>query len=66
MDIASRSGALDDLFEAYDDASTTLDRLKAGRLEADPAMVDEYRKLSLDIESDVLEAILSPRFGPLR
>ncbi|OOO19720.1 hypothetical protein BTE56_13390 [Agrobacterium pusense] len=45
------------LFEAYDEASSTLERLRS-QSEASSAMLEEYLRICDDIESDVIRLCL--------
>lgn len=51
--------ALEALCEAYEDATTTLERLLRKVNAGEEGLVDEYRSVCLDLESDVRNRCLS-------
>jgi hypothetical protein len=60
--IAAKSPALDDLFEAYDDASIALERFQRDQ---NARWILEYEIISSEIETDVIQTLLRERFdGP--
>jgi hypothetical protein len=58
--LAARSRRLDDLFEAYEEASRTLERL---RKEDDVVLAKEYDTVCSDIEADVIRYVLQGSAG---
>lgn len=58
--LAARSRRLDDLFEAYEEASRTLERL---RKESNLALANEYDTVCSDIEADVIRYVLQGSAG---
>jgi hypothetical protein len=58
--LATRS-ALSDLLEAYDEATSMLDRLERGQTEDDGRLLEEYRTIREEIESDVIRYCLEHR-----
>lgn len=60
--VAAKSPALDDLLEAYDEASVALERFQRER---NVSQIAEYENICSGVESDVIEHLLSGRFdGP--
>ncbi len=57
--VAAKSPALDDLFEAYDDASIALERF---RRDGNVTRIAEYDGICSGIENDVIQNLLSARF----
>jgi hypothetical protein len=57
--LATRPSSLDDLFEAYEDAAATLDRLQQRCDRRDAALIEEYLDLCSAIEADVETYVLS-------
>lgn len=60
--VAAKSPALDDLFEAYDEALTALERFQR---DGNVTRIAEYESICSGIENDVIQNLLSERFtGP--
>lgn len=53
--LAARSRKLDDLFEAYDDAASALDRFQRSN---DTQLVAEYHRVCCEIEADIIQHVL--------
>jgi hypothetical protein len=56
--LATRPSPLDDLFEAYEDAAATLDRLQQRCDRRDAALIEEYLDLCGAIEADIQTYVL--------
>lgn len=56
--LAAKSSSLNDLFEAYEDASTTLERMSRDRTREECPLMDEYETVCAEIESDVIHYVL--------
>lgn len=56
--IAARQTSLLDLCEAYDEATAMLDRLERGQAEDFGGLLQEYRTLCSEIETDVIQYCL--------
>lgn len=48
-----KDGGLERLCEAYEDATVTLDRLQKDTRDGEDGLVDEYRSLCLELETDI-------------
>ncbi|MBB3442365.1 MULTISPECIES: hypothetical protein [unclassified Rhizobium] len=59
--LASKSRSLNDLFEAYEEASLTLERLMRQQGEEHCPMVVEYETICAEIESDIIQYVLEHR-----
>ncbi|TXI11962.1 MAG: hypothetical protein E6Q76_01750 [Rhizobium sp.] len=59
--LAARSGQLDDLFEAYEEASHALERFR--REDRGSRLVEEYETVCRDIEADIIQHILQSGSG---
>ncbi|MBD9448244.1 MULTISPECIES: hypothetical protein [unclassified Rhizobium] len=53
--IGEKSESLGSLCEAYEDASSTLDRLRSSAGDMNHAMVHEYEMVCAEIEADVIK-----------
>ncbi|MDL2409409.1 hypothetical protein PY650_28015 [Rhizobium calliandrae] len=53
--LGAKSSALQDLFEAYEDASVTLERLLREPDGAAPQMIREYETICSEVENEVIE-----------
>lgn len=58
--VAAKSAELDDLFEAYDDASIALERFQRDQ---NVTRMAEYESICSGIENDVIQNLLSARFN---
>lgn len=56
--LAVRSRRLDDLFEAYEEASLALERFQKDGGGSGGPLVEEYEAVCRDIEADVIQFIL--------
>lgn len=56
--LAARDQSIAHLFEAYDDACMTLQRLRKAVGESNVPMIREYEEVCLEIETDVIEYCL--------
>jgi hypothetical protein len=56
--LGAKSSALQDLFEAYEDASMTLERLLKEAGEDARPMIREYETICSEVENDVIEYCL--------
>jgi hypothetical protein len=56
--LTAHSNSLGGLCEAYDDASTTLDRLRSKPSLKNSAMIAEYETICSEIETEVIEICL--------
>ncbi|RDJ11518.1 hypothetical protein B5K06_14710 [Rhizobium grahamii] len=56
--IGEKSEPLRSLCEAYEDASSTLDRLRSAAGDEDRAMIHEYEIVCAEIEADVIKYCL--------
>lgn len=61
--LAAKTEALDSLCEAYEDASTMLEKLRNAPGEPDLPMIREYESLCSDIEADVIQYCLEHHSG---
>lgn len=59
--LASKSRSLNDLFEAYEEASLALERLMRQRGDEHCPMVTEYKTICAEIESDIIQYVLEHR-----
>lgn len=59
--LATKSRSLDDLFEAYEEASLALERLMRQPGDEHCSMVAEYETICAEIESDVIQYVLEHR-----
>lgn len=57
--LAARDDPIVHLFEAYDDACLTLQRLRGATAEKNVPMIQEYEKVCLEIEADVIDYCLN-------
>jgi hypothetical protein len=57
--LAAKTEAIPNLCEAYEDASVTLQRLRAAPGDANCPMVKEYENICSEIETEVIEYCLS-------
>ncbi|KQV80508.1 hypothetical protein [Rhizobium sp. Root1220] len=58
--MAARSDRFDDLFEAYDEASYTLEALRR-KTDEDQAMIFEYATICSEIEGEIISHVLNDR-----
>lgn len=56
--LAQKSSALENLCEAYEDACTTLDRLRKRHGTSRDPLIEEYETICGEIESDVIQLCL--------
>ncbi|RUM23509.1 hypothetical protein EFQ99_22110 [Rhizobium vallis] len=56
--LAAKSSSLDDLFEAYEEASATLERMSRARTRDECPLMEEYETVCAEIESDVIHYVL--------
>lgn len=56
--LATKSSSLNDLCEAYEEASLALERLLQDQQKADPFLVEEYETIRAEIESDIIQYVL--------
>jgi hypothetical protein len=61
--LAAKSSSLNDLCEAYEDASLTLERMVRDRSREDCPLMEEYETLCAEIESDVIHYVLQHRLN---
>lgn len=61
--LATKSRSLDDLFEAYEEASLALERLIRQPGDEHCPMVLEYETICAEIESDIIQYVLEHRPG---
>lgn len=61
--LASRSPSLGSLFEAYDDARTTLERLLGDLGKDNELIIAEYENICAEIESEVIQYCLEHHPG---
>ena len=57
--LAARDEPIVHLFEAYDDACLTLQRLRGAPGDKNVAMIREYENVCLEIEADVIDYCLN-------
>ncbi|TCR91970.1 hypothetical protein [Rhizobium sp. BK376] len=58
---AARNRALDDLCEAYEDASVTLERIRKKPGDTDYTLVREYETICTEIETEVIKYCVQHR-----
>ncbi len=56
--LAAKPSSLDDLFEAYDEACATVERMSRDRSREDCPLLEEYETVCAEIEADVIDYIL--------
>ncbi|MGV2101241.1 hypothetical protein [Rhizobium sp. 21-4511-3d] len=56
--LAAKSSSLNDLFEAYDEASATVERMSRDRARDECPLLEEYETVCAEIESDVIHYVL--------
>lgn len=56
--LAATSTPLDGMLEAYEEASTTLERMTQEREAERDALIDEYQTVCSEIETDVVRYVL--------
>lgn len=56
--LAAKSSSLNDLFEAYDEASAAVERMSRERSREDCPLLEEYETVCTEIESDVIHYVL--------
>lgn len=56
--IAARSSKLNDIFEAYEEANSALERYYKNRDGSDCVLIEEYEALCSEIEADILRLVL--------
>ena len=61
--LAAKSSSLDDLFEAYEEASSTLERMAKDRAREECPLVEEYETVCSEIESDVIHYVVQHPLG---
>lgn len=61
--LAARASSLDDLCEAYEEASVALARMSRDRDREDCPLIDEYENVCAEIESDVIDHVLKHSYG---
>lgn len=59
--LATNSPSLNDLCEAYEEASMALERLLQKGEKADGPLTEEYRTICAEIESDIIQYVLEHR-----
>ncbi len=58
---SQRSSALSDLFEAYEDASSALERFQRDQHRQDGRLIQEYETVCVEIETEVIRLLLDGR-----
>ena len=61
--LAAKCSSLNDLCEAYEEASLTLERMVRDRAREDCPLVEEYETVCAEIESDVIHYVLQHRLS---
>lgn len=61
--LAAQSSSLNDLCEAYEEASVTLERMIRERSQKHCPLVEEYETVCSEIESDVIRYVLQHRLS---
>lgn len=56
------NAALGNLCEAYEEASSMLEKLRGNTFPADPGMIREYETICSEIETEVIQYCLQHRF----
>jgi hypothetical protein len=56
--LAAKASSLDDLFEAYEEASAALERMSRSRDRQDCPLIEEYENVCAEIETDVIDHVL--------
>ncbi|WP_049733534.1 hypothetical protein [Rhizobium ecuadorense] len=56
--LAAKSSSLNDLFEAYDEAIATVERMSRDRSGEQCPLLEEYETVCAEIESDVIHYVL--------
>ncbi len=64
--LIAHDGSVESLCEAYEEASTALDRFRSSSREADRKMADEYETICVEIESDIIQSCLRTPFPVLK
>lgn len=59
--LATKSRSLNDLFEAYEEASLALERLMRQSGDEHRPMVTEYETICAEIESDIIQYVIEHR-----
>jgi hypothetical protein len=61
--LAAKSSSLNDLCEAYEEASLALERMLRDRPREDCPLVEEYETVCAEIETDVIHYVLQNRLS---